>query len=161
MVSLGTGLEDAIQLTTESKAPSTTGATQQLSPKQAFEAAVANYCTSCVTSCERTHVQVASNLSKFGINDPWQYVRLNVPQGMAKIGLHEWKNISMIAALTDDYMEDIDVREIKTQVAERLRSPAGYAISSGSTSVPAKGPAENRRYAVAQRQIVAQGGPAT
>jgi hypothetical protein len=160
VVSLGTGLEDAIQLTTESKAPSITGEMGQLPPKRVFEIAVADYCASCVTSCERTHVQVVSNLSKFGISSPWQYVRLNVPQGMAKIGLHEWKNISMIAAMTNDYMEDIEVQEIKTQVAERLRSPSDYAISSGST-VPAEGPAENRRYAMAQRQIVAQGGPVT
>jgi hypothetical protein len=162
VVSIGTGLEDAIQLVTESKAPSISGVLGQLfrslTPKQAFELAVAQYCVSCVTSCERTHGQVASNLAKFGIDRPWQYVRLNVPQGMAKIGLQEWKKFRMIAALTEDYMEDIDVRELKRQVAERLSSPKYYSVPvSASASVPNKGPMGRIAYTTPQRQIEARG----
>jgi hypothetical protein len=164
--SVGTGLEDAIQLATESRVPSISGVLGQLfrslTPKQAFELAVAQYCVSCVTSCERTHGQVASNLSKFGIDGPWQYVRLNVPQGMAKIGLQEWKKFHMIAAMTEDYMGDIDVREAKRQVAKRLSSPEYFSIpASASTTIPNRGPMGRIEYTVAQRQIEARGGPAT
>lgn len=166
VISVGTGLEDAIQVTTESRAPSISGVLGQLfrslTPKQAFELAVAQYCVSCVTSCERTHGQVASNITKFGIDGPWQYVRLNVPQGMAKIGLQEWKKFHMIAALTEDYMEDINVRELKRQIAERLTSPGYYSVPA-STPIPDpnNGPMERIAYTVAQRQIEGRGSPAT
>jgi hypothetical protein len=166
VVSVGTGLEDAIQLATESKTPSISGVLGQLfrslTPTHAFELAVAQYCVNCVTSCERTHVQVTSNLSKFGIDGPWQYVRLNVPQGMAKIGLQEWKEFHTIAALTADYMEDIAVRELKRQVARRLSSPECYSVPAlASASVPSKGPMETMSYPAAQRQILARGNPVT
>jgi hypothetical protein len=166
VVSVGTGLEDAIQLVTESKAPSISGVLGQLfrslTPRQAFELAVAQYCVSCVTSCERTHGQVASNLARFGIDGPWQYVRLNVPQGMAKIGLQEWKKFYMIAALTEDYMEDIDIRELKRQIAEILSSPEYYSAPAlASASVPNNGPLGRIAYTGAQRQIEARGSPAT
>jgi hypothetical protein len=165
VISVGTGLEDAIQVATESKAPSISGVLGQLfrslTPKQAFELAVAQYCVSCVTSCERTHGQVASNTAKFGIDGPWQYVRLNVPQGMAKIGLQEWKKFQMIAALTEDYMEDINVRELKRQIAERLTSPEYYSVpASTSAPSPNNGPMGRIAYTVAQRQIEARGSPA-
>jgi len=165
VVSIGTGLEDAIQLATESKTPSISGVLGQLfrslTPRQVFELTVAQYCVSCVTSCERTHGQVASNLARFGIDGPWQYVRLNVPQGMAKIGLQEWKKFHMIAALTEDYMEDIDVRELKRQVAEILSSPEYYFVpASASASVLNRGPMGRITYTTAQRQIEARGNPA-
>jgi hypothetical protein len=164
VVSVGTGLEDAIQVVTESKAPSISGVIEQLfrslTPKQVFELAIAQYCVSCVTSCERTHGQVASNIAKFGIDGPWQYVRLNVPQGMAKIGLQEWKKFRMIAALTEDYMEDINVRELKRQVAERLISPEYYSgPASTSAPVPNRGPIGRIAYTTAQWQIEARESP--
>ncbi len=166
VVSIGTGLEDAIQLATESKAPSISGVLGQLfrslTQKQAFELAVAQYCVSCVTSCERTHGQVALNLAKFGIDGPWQYVRLNVPQSMAKIGLQEWKKFQIIAAMTEDYMEDIDVRELKRQIAERLSSPEYYSVpASAPASIPSRGPMGRIEYTGTQRQIEARGSPAT
>jgi hypothetical protein len=80
---------------------------------------------------------------------------------MANIGLQEWKKIDVIAALTEDYMEDVDVREPKRQIAKRLISPADYIIPLPANSVPAKGTAENIRYVIAQRQIEARSGPAT
>lgn len=166
VVSVGTGLEDAVQLETESKAPSVSGVLgflfQSLTPRQAFELAVAQYCVSCVTSCERIHGQVASNLAKFGIDGPLQYVRLNVPQGMAKIGLQEWKRFQMIAAMTEDYMQDIYVRELKRQVAERLSSPECLFIpASVSASIPVRVPMGRIEYSSAKRNIEARGGPAT
>lgn len=166
VVSAGTGLEDALQLAIESRVPSATGPLGQfplpLNPKQAFDLAVAEYCVVCVTSCERTHGQIASNLKKFGIDGLWQYVRLNVPQGMARIGLQEWKKIPMIAALAEDYMEDVGLRELKRQVAERLSSPENYIISNSEHGPdPTMGPPGNIRYAMAQRQIEARGAPTT
>ena len=166
VVSVGTGLEDAIQLATESKVASISGVLGQLfrnlTPAAAFELAVAEYCKSCVTSCERTHGQVVSNLSKFGIDGPWQYIRLNVPQGMAKIGLQEWKKFHKIAALTEDYMEDMGVRELKRQVAKRLNSPENFSVpASASASDTNKGPMGTIAYLVAQRQIAARGSQAT
>lgn len=160
LTSVGTGLEDTIQLTYEPKAPSIPSVLdslfRKLTPRQAFEIVVAQYCVSCVTSCGRTHVQIASDLGRFGFGGPWQYVRLNVPQGMSKIGLDEWKKFTMIVALTEDYMEEIDVREVKMQIAARLSSPANYTNPASDSAVSERVMARNMRYAAAQRQLESQ-----
>ena len=162
VVSIGTGLEDAIQLATESKAPSITGVLGQLfrslTPKQAFELSVAQYCVSCITSCERIHGQVASNLANYGIDGPLQYVRLNVPQGMTKIGFQEWKKFKVIAAMTEDYMQENDIQELKRKIAERLSSPEYYLVP---VSVPNREPVGRIEYSTIQRQIEARASPAT
>jgi hypothetical protein len=76
--------------------------------------------------------------------------------------LQEWKKFQMIAAMTEDYMGDIDVREAKRQVAKRLSSPENFSIPApASTTIPNRGPMGRVEYAVAQRQIEARGGPAT
>jgi hypothetical protein len=81
---------------------------------------------------------------------------------MAKIGLQEWKKFYMIAALTEDYMEDIDIRELKRHIAEILSSPEYYsAPASASASVPNNEPLGRIAYTGAQRQIEARGSPAT
>jgi hypothetical protein len=164
VISIGTGLEEAIQLTSEPVALSISGVLGQLfrslSPRQAFEVAVTQYCVSCVTSCERTHEQVSSNLAQFGINEPYKYIRLNVPQGMAKIGMQEWKRFKMITAMTDDYLEGSQIQELMKQATERLNSPEYYSVPvSAPPSGPNRRPIGRIEYTAAQRQIEARGNP--
>ena len=49
------------------------------------------------------------------------YFRLNVPQGMATIGLAEWDKLKTMIALTNRYMEHGEMKEPETQDCE---SPA-------------------------------------
>jgi hypothetical protein len=128
LVSLGTGLEDAVQLmeSTEHPLGGITGkALQTVSPKLEFRLKAAKYCAECVTSCERVHVDIDRNLLSNGLDG--KYFRLNIPQGMGKIQLEEWKKCGDIEALAMDYMESGEGLRAKQMVAKIL-------LDSGSSS---------------------------
>jgi Patatin-like phospholipase len=132
LVSLGTGLEDAVQLmgSTEHPVGGITGkALHTVSQKLEFRLKVAKYCVDCVTSCERVHEDIARNLLGNGLDG--KYFRLNIPQGMAKIQLEEWEKREDIEALAMDYMDSGEVVRVKQAVATIL-------LDSGSSSVTGK-----------------------
>jgi patatin-like phospholipase/acyl hydrolase len=123
VVSLGTGLEDALQLNEESEQLSTVAKTllQHTSPKNAFRLAVAEYCVKCSTSCEIVHRELSENPQKDILGG--NYFRLNVAQGMSKIGLDEWEKLGDIIALTDSYMDLGETVERTQRIARLLRDP--------------------------------------
>ena len=122
LVSIGTGLEDALSLNDNSRAVSGIAQTllQNTSPRHAFQLAVAKYAVRCVTSCELVHRE----LSQGGHNiSEGNYFRLNVPQGMSSIGLAEWDKLEDIIALTEAYMDHGETKKSKRRIAELLQDP--------------------------------------
>lgn len=124
LVSLGTGLEDAIQLR-DSSGKVTEGFMQALfqrtMPARAFKVRVAEYCVKSLTSCEKVHQEIARNPNRYGLSE--SYFRLNVPQGMSKIGLEEWEKLGDLAALTHSYMDSGELLAIKQRIAKILLHP--------------------------------------
>ena len=115
-MSLGTGLEEAIQLSDGNDNLSegvSHSLLQKLAPKASFQLEVAKYCIASLTSCEKIHRDVSEKYPD-RIVPNGNYFRFNVPQGMAKIGLEEWKKIGDIIALTEDYMDQCS--EFQTNV---------------------------------------------
>lgn len=123
LVSIGTGLEDAIQFGDGKDARK--GLVRSLVwkglPKVAFRVEVAEYCVDCVASCETVHRRVAEHPDRLGVDG--RYFRFNVPQGMSKIGLEEWEKIGDMIALTKNYMTHGDVRNFKETIARFLLKP--------------------------------------
>ena len=119
LVSLGTGLEDPIQLGDSKKTVARSLMKKGL-PKQLFRIQVAEYCVACITSCERIHRRLAEEGEGYGIGG--SYFRFNVPQGMSKIGLDEWEKIGDMITLTKNYMR-ADARTSKEAVAKVLLEP--------------------------------------
>lgn len=121
LVSLGTGLEDALRL--EPKQDSQTVARKIfgiVAPGYSFELSIAEFCVNAVTSCERVHRRLSQNPERF--IDGGNYFRLNVPQSMSTIGLEEWQKLDEIVALAKDYLDDGDVRRKKQEIARVLLS---------------------------------------
>lgn len=123
VVSLGTGLEDALQLNEESERLSNVAKIllQHTSPKNAFKLAVAEYCAKCLTSCEIVHREISENPQRDILGG--NYFRLNVAQGMSKIGLDEWEKLEDMTALTDSYMDLGEIVERTQRIARLLRDP--------------------------------------
>ena len=118
LVSLGTGLEDAIQLGGKKRSFAKSLMKKGL-PKQ-FRIAVAEYCVECLTSSDRVHRRLAEEGEVYGIGG--KYFRFNVPQGMSKIGLEEWEKIGDMITLTRNYMKG-DARTSRETVARLLLEP--------------------------------------
>lgn len=118
-VSLGTGLEDAIQLGDKHASLAKSLLMKGL-PRQAFRIEVAEYCVECITSCERIHRRLAEDGEGYGLDG--SYFRFNVPQGMSKIGLGEWEKIGDMITLAKNYMRG-DARASKETVASLLLEP--------------------------------------
>jgi predicted acylesterase/phospholipase RssA len=120
LVSIGTGLEDAIQLLNQSDPRNfARNLFKGISPGHAFELDVAEYCVKALTSCEKVHRKIDRHPAK--VLHGGKYFRLNVPQSMSKIDLQEWKKIDDIIALTSDYMEnDGHARRKKQEIAPIL-----------------------------------------
>jgi Patatin-like phospholipase len=116
LLSLGTGLEAAIQLNDPRSL------LRRLAPQAAFQLEVAKYCIASLTSCEKTHRDVAEKYPDRVVPGK-NYFRLNVPQGMSNIGLEEWRKIGDILALTEDYMDHGEIREHKKTIARFLLNP--------------------------------------
>jgi predicted acylesterase/phospholipase RssA len=123
LVSIGTGLEEALQLNdTSKKLPKVVESLlRNTSPGHAFKLAVAEYAVKCVTSCELIHREVAERCEREILEG--NYFRLNVPQGMSTIGLDEWEKLGTMIALTNRYMEHADQKKEKRRIAELLRMP--------------------------------------
>src|SRR5208282_867088 len=123
LVSLGTGLEESLQLNDTSKeVPKVVQSLlQNTSPQHAFKFAVAEYAVNCLTSCELVHREVAEHCDREILEG--NYFRLNVSQGMSAIGLAEWEKLGTMIALTNRYMESGDKKEEKRRIAELLRNP--------------------------------------
>jgi hypothetical protein len=123
LISIGTGLEDALALNDNSNAIPKISQTllKNIFGKHAFKLAVAEYAVRCVTSCELVHQE----LSQDSGHDILQgnYFRLNVPQGMSRIGLAEWDKLEDMIALTDTYMDHGEVKKTRRRIAELLQDP--------------------------------------
>ena len=120
LVSVGTGLEGAIQLEADQK-----GLVENIlkvgAPKLSFRKAVAEYCVHSLTSCERVHRKVMDELGSRGLVG--RYFRFNVDQGMSQIGLEEWKQIQSMITFTRSYMDHGDRREARKKVTNLLLNP--------------------------------------
>ena len=121
LISIGTGLEEALQLNDTSKAIPLVvqSLLRNTSPAHAFKLAVAEYAVRCITSCELIHREVAEHCEREILQG--NYFRLNVSQGMSTIGLAEWDKLGMMIALTNQYMDNGDKKKEKRLIAELLR----------------------------------------
>lgn len=122
VVSIGTGLEQALQLNdTSDEIPKVVQTLlRNTSPAHGFKLLVAEYAVKCVTSCELTHRELAEHCDNILEGN---YFRLNVPQGMSQIGLAEWEKLGEMIALTNRYMEHGDKKQEKRKIAGLLRDP--------------------------------------
>ena len=121
LVSIGTGLEDAIQLDAKGKRGLAEKLLKKSLPKISFRKAVAEYCVDSLISCERVHRKVMDDLQGRDIDG--RYFRFNVNQGMSNIGLQEWERIGDMIAFTNSYMSHGDRREPRKKVVELLLNP--------------------------------------
>jgi hypothetical protein len=123
-VSLGTGLEDPVQLVNQTDDRTLARSMFKLvASGRSAQLDVAEYCVSALTSCERIHRKLNEHPATFA--QEGNYFRVNVAQGMSKIDLEEWKKIPDMVALTKDYMEnDGDVLRRKQKIAELLLQEA-------------------------------------
>lgn len=123
VISIGTGLENALELKDEPTQLSNLPKffLQNTSPKNVFKLAVAEYAVQCLTSCEMVHREISEHPDRYILDG--NYFRLNVPQGMGTIGLAEWDKLKNIIALTNRYMEHGEIRESKRKMANLLRDP--------------------------------------
>jgi hypothetical protein len=121
LLSIGTGIEDAIQLDEKYQKGLTEMLLNKASPKLSFRKAVAEYCVHSLTSCERVHRTIMEDLEGRGIDG--RYFRFNVNQGMFNIGLDEWERIGHMIAFTKSYMSHSDRKELRNKVTEFLLDP--------------------------------------
>ena len=122
VVSIGTGLENALELRDEpTQAPSLAKALLNMSPKNAFKLAVAEFTVCCLTSCETVHAEISERADRDILGG--NYFRLNVPQGLGSIGLDEWNKVRQIVALTNNYMDHGELKERKRTIAMLLQYP--------------------------------------
>ena len=125
LLSLGTGLEKANQLSDGNDELSEEfwrSLLKKLAPQASFQLEVAKYCVASLTSCEKIHRDVSEKYPDRIIPNG-NYFRFNVPQGMSKIGLEEWKKIGDIVALTEDYVDHGEILDRKKTVARVLLNP--------------------------------------
>jgi predicted acylesterase/phospholipase RssA len=119
LVSIGAGLEDAIQLGKDAK-----GFARSLlsvsSARTAFDIDVAEWCIALLTSSHSKHLHLKKQAGRLGIHET--YFRFDVPQGMSKIGLDDWEKLRDMIALTERYTT-YDKWEEKELVAKRLLNP--------------------------------------
>jgi len=130
VVSIGTGLEDSLQLKDKSTKLPELAQTflNNTSPRRAFQLAVAEYAVQCLTSCEMVHREIAQHPQRDILDG--NYFRLNVLQGMSSIGLDEWDKLKTMKALTDQYMQLGEMKEPKRKIADLLRHPQHASWSS-------------------------------
>jgi predicted acylesterase/phospholipase RssA len=128
LLSIGTGLEKAIQLSDDDddndrlSSEISEHLLRKLAPNESFQLEIAKYCVASLTSCEKVHRDVSSHFPD-RIIPHRNYFRFNVPQGMCEIGLKEWKKTGDIIALTENYMEHGEMEEWKIAVANLLLNP--------------------------------------
>jgi hypothetical protein len=125
LVSLGTGLEDAIQLggsSTEISQGLMQSILRGVAPGTSYQVQVAKYCVASLTSCEKVHRDLSEKYPD-KVVPGGNYFRLNVPQGMYRIGLDEHKKLGEIISLTEDYLQDGELVMKMTKVARLLWQP--------------------------------------
>jgi hypothetical protein len=123
LLSIGTGLENAIQLSDWSGSESYSWFVDALAPKGSYGLdVVANYCVDSLTSCEKIHHDVCSELPGRIVVDQ-NYFRWNVPRVLSAIGVEEWKKIVDVVELTNEYMKQGHVKYRKLAVARLLLNP--------------------------------------
>ena len=135
IISLGTGLESPNQLLRNGGGGALARILGRIAPAQEYKLAVARYLIGCLTSCERVHSDVLSNLGHWGIRG--RYFRLNIPQGVGQIGLEEWKKAGQIKALAASYMLDPERIELKEKLAKLILDPS-INDSDPITQIPAQ-----------------------
>ena len=136
VVSIGTGLEEALQLNERSTNQFVDAVLRMTSPKVAFQVAVAEYCVKCVTSCELIHRELSENPERIVLDG--NYFRLNVPQGMSQIGLAEWNKLEHMIALTNTYMTHGEMIKPKRIIANLLRTLAPGVNDDRKLVVPSE-----------------------
>ena len=119
LVSLGTGLESALQLGDDEKTLKRQLLDKVL-PKQSRLIDVAKHCVNCLTSSDKVHRRLCEDGRTYGVEGV--YFRFNVPQGMSNIGLEEWEKIGDMTTLTKSYMR-ADGRASRDAVARILLEP--------------------------------------
>jgi hypothetical protein len=131
LLSIGTGLENAIQLNNINDGILFDVRAQLLRllvPKTSFKLDVAKYCVDSLMSCEKIHRDVSTQFRDRII--PFKnYFRFNVPQGIFNIGLQEWKKVGEIIALSQNYMEHGEVEKWKITIANLLLNPQSAGLS--------------------------------
>jgi len=119
LVSIGTGLEDAIQLGTEAK-----GFARRLismaSSSTSFNINVAEWCVALLTSSHSKHLWLMDQAKRLNIHQ--SYFRFDVPQGMSTIGLEDWEKSKDMIALTMQYMS-YGIQDKKESVVKCLLYP--------------------------------------
>lgn len=123
LVSIRTGLEEALQLNDTSKEISqiVQSLLQNTSPGHVFKLAVAEYAVKYVTSCELIHRDISEHADRDILEE--NYFRLNVPQGMSTISLAECDKLGDMIALINRYMYHGDMKKKKQKIAELLPDP--------------------------------------
>jgi predicted acylesterase/phospholipase RssA len=116
LVSLGTGLESAMQFGDKEKTVER-WLLDKVLPTQSRLIDVAKYCVNCLTSSEKVHRRLCEDGEMYGIEGV--YFRFNVPQGMSKVGLEEWDKTGDMTTLTKNYMR-ADARSSRDAVARIL-----------------------------------------
>jgi len=122
LVSIGTGLEAAIQLDAgnEGSEGFMHSMLQYISPSTANEVNIARYCVLSLLSCEKVHRQLSeSEKVKPDVN----YFRFNVQQGLYRIGLDEYDKLGAIVSLTTEYLTHGAEVARKKNVARLLWQP--------------------------------------
>lgn len=124
LLSIGTGLEKAIQLN-QSRGQSSGFFAQMFqrpAPNDLSQSEIIKYYMDSSTSCEKVHRTVSPQFSDHITSDK-NYYRLNVPQGMSEIGHGELEKISDMIALTESYMEHGEMQHRKVTIAKLLLNP--------------------------------------
>ena len=120
LVSIGTGLGEAIQLGDNQK--ETMRRLLSITfPKVAFHTDVAKWCVKLLTSGYNEHLRFAANINRLPIYN--RYFRFDVNQGLDKIGLADWDKADDIIALTDRYMGH-EASEAKEKAAKFILNPS-------------------------------------
>jgi len=122
LVSIGMALEDPNQWNEHTEKLKFIDAVLRLtSSRLSFTPAIAECYIKCLTSCEKIHQEVAENPEKNVLYG--SYFRLNVPQGISKIGLADWEKLEDIIALSEGYMKQGELLKRMQIIAKLLLNP--------------------------------------
>lgn len=108
LVSIGIGKTDPISGTSntvEQFGSVIGGVMKRVFPLTAEKLTIASYCTKLITSCEAVHLHLLENSALQRGKTKERYYRFNVPSGIARVELHEWKEFSLISQITDGYLD--------------------------------------------------------
>jgi predicted acylesterase/phospholipase RssA len=78
------------------------------------------------TNCEDTHNKMLTLANSHDAHLQFPYYRFNIPSGMEKIGLEEWKKQTKIASLTWGYLRRYNIKREVEKCAESLLNPSAF-----------------------------------